>query len=156
MSRLVHITDVHFGGEDRVAVEAATAFILDDPPDLVVVTGDVTLCGRPREFEAAAAWLERLPNPLVVTPGNHDTPYLNIPLRAFTPFDRYRRWIGPTRGCGATLPDVVVRLGHVDVQQPDVAASLDAIPEGTPVVIVPLLLSAGYHVRVDLIEQIED
>ncbi|MDR7110350.1 sirohydrochlorin ferrochelatase [Microbacterium trichothecenolyticum] len=51
------------------------------------------------------------------------------------------------------LPDITVRLGHVDVQQPDVAASLDAIPEGTPVVIVPLLLSAGYHVRVDLIEQ---
>jgi sirohydrochlorin ferrochelatase len=51
------------------------------------------------------------------------------------------------------LPDVIVRLGHVDVQQPDVAASLDSIPEGTPVVIVPLLLSAGYHVRVDLIAQ---
>ncbi|WP_307785447.1 sirohydrochlorin chelatase [Microbacterium hibisci] len=51
------------------------------------------------------------------------------------------------------LPDVVVRLGHVDVQQPDVAASLDALPDGAPVVIVPLLLSAGYHVRVDLIEQ---
>jgi sirohydrochlorin ferrochelatase len=51
------------------------------------------------------------------------------------------------------LPDVTVRLGHVDVQQPDVAASLDAIPEGIPVVIVPLLLSAGYHVRVDLIQQ---
>lgn len=51
------------------------------------------------------------------------------------------------------LPDVTVRLGHVDVQQPDVAASLDAIPEAQPVVIVPLLLSAGYHVRVDLREQ---
>jgi len=51
------------------------------------------------------------------------------------------------------LPDVTVRLGHVDVQQPDVAASLEAIPDDTPVVIVPLLLSAGYHVRVDLIEQ---
>ena len=51
------------------------------------------------------------------------------------------------------LPDVTVRLGHVDVQQPDVAASLDAIPEGTAVVIVPLLLSAGYHVRVDLRQQ---
>ncbi|WP_426322614.1 sirohydrochlorin chelatase [Microbacterium sp. E-13] len=51
------------------------------------------------------------------------------------------------------LPDVTVRLGHVDVQQPDVAASLDRIPAGLPVVIVPLLLSAGYHVRVDLIQQ---
>ncbi|APZ33760.1 sirohydrochlorin chelatase [Microbacterium aurum] len=53
----------------------------------------------------------------------------------------------------ARLPDTIVRLGHVDVQQPDVAASLDAIPADTPVVIVPLLLSAGYHVRVDLIQQ---
>ena len=51
------------------------------------------------------------------------------------------------------LPDVPVRLGHVDVQQPDVAASLDALPDGLPVVIVPLLLSAGYHVRVDLRQQ---
>ncbi|WP_345800885.1 CbiX/SirB N-terminal domain-containing protein [Microbacterium sp. AZCO] len=51
------------------------------------------------------------------------------------------------------LPDVTVRLGHVDVQQPDVAASLDSLPADQPVVIVPLLLSAGYHVRVDLREQ---
>ncbi|MCW3493066.1 sirohydrochlorin chelatase [Microbacterium sp. SSM24] len=53
----------------------------------------------------------------------------------------------------ARLPDVTVRLGHVDVQQPDVAASLDALPADQPVIVVPLLLSAGYHVRVDLKEQ---
>ena len=53
----------------------------------------------------------------------------------------------------ARLPEHTVRLGHVDVQQPDVAASLDSIPAGQDVVIVPLLLSAGYHVRVDLKEQ---
>jgi sirohydrochlorin ferrochelatase len=51
------------------------------------------------------------------------------------------------------LPEVHVRLGHVDVQQPDVAASLDALAADEPAVIVPLLLSAGYHVRVDLREQ---
>ena len=51
------------------------------------------------------------------------------------------------------LPGTIVRLGHVDVQQPDVDTSLEAIPAGMPVVIVPLLLSAGYHVRVDLIAQ---
>ena len=50
------------------------------------------------------------------------------------------------------LPEVTVRLGHVDVQQPDVAASLAELSDG-PVVIVPLLLSAGYHVRIDLREQ---
>ena len=53
----------------------------------------------------------------------------------------------------AAQPDVHVLLGHVDVQQPDVAASLDALAADEPAVIVPLLLSAGYHVRVDLREQ---
>ncbi|MGZ0712344.1 sirohydrochlorin chelatase (plasmid) [Coraliomargarita sp. W4R53] len=53
----------------------------------------------------------------------------------------------------AQLPDVTVLGGHVDVQQPDVAASLAAIPADQPIVIVPLLLSAGYHVRIDLKEQ---
>ncbi|ALJ18781.1 sirohydrochlorin chelatase [Microbacterium sp. No. 7] len=54
----------------------------------------------------------------------------------------------------AAAPDVVVRLGHVDVQQPDVEASLAAL-DG-PVTIVPLLLSAGYHVHVDLAESVAE
>lgn len=56
----------------------------------------------------------------------------------------------------AQLPDVTVRLGHVDVQQPDVEASLATIPAEQPVVIVPLLLSAGYHVHVDLARAARD
>lgn len=47
------------------------------------------------------------------------------------------------------LPGVTTRLGHVDVQQPDVAVCLAELSP-QPVVIVPLLLSAGYHVHVDL------
>jgi 3',5'-cyclic AMP phosphodiesterase CpdA len=109
MTRILHITDVHFGGEDKAAVEGATAWAHEQRPDLIVVTGDITLDGKPREFEAAAAWLRRLPEPRIVTPGNHDTPYLNIPLRALAPFGRYRRWIGPTDGEGADLPGVSVR-----------------------------------------------
>lgn len=43
---------------------------------------------------------------------------------------------------------VAVHTGFVDVQQPDAPTALAAI-EG-PVVVVPLLLSQGFHVRVDL------
>lgn len=43
---------------------------------------------------------------------------------------------------------VAVHAGFVDVQQPDAATALAAV-DG-PVVIVPLLLSQGFHVRVDL------
>lgn len=109
MARLLHVTDIHFGGEDKAATEAVIEYAHRHPPTLTVVTGDITLDGKPQEFEAAAKWLERLPEPRLVTPGNHDTPYLNIPLRAFTPFNRYRRWIGPTDGLGLHLPGVSVQ-----------------------------------------------
>jgi sirohydrochlorin ferrochelatase len=48
----------------------------------------------------------------------------------------------------ATRPDVEVRSAFVDVQQPDAADLLPTI-DG-PVVIVPLLLSRGFHVHHDL------
>lgn len=47
-----------------------------------------------------------------------------------------------------------VRLGHVDVEQPDVPATLASLEEGESAVVVPLLLSAGYHVYVDLTEAV--
>lgn len=46
------------------------------------------------------------------------------------------------------LPDVEVRAAFVDVQEPDAVDALAAI-EG-PVVVVPLLLSSGFHVHHDL------
>ena len=48
-----------------------------------------------------------------------------------------------------------VRLGHVDVEQPDVPATLASLDPGEPAVVVPLLLSAGYHVHVDLTEAVD-
>lgn len=46
-------------------------------------------------------------------------------------------------------PEISVVEAFVDVQQPDVPAVLTSVAADS-VVIVPLLLSAGYHVRVDL------
>ncbi|WP_448811672.1 sirohydrochlorin chelatase [Agromyces bauzanensis] len=48
-----------------------------------------------------------------------------------------------------------VRLGHVDVEQPDVPATLASLEPDEPAVVVPLLLSAGYHVHVDLTEAVD-
>lgn len=39
------------------------------------------------------------------------------------------------------------------MQQPDVAAVLSSLPAGRAAVIVPLLLSAGFHVHVDLVNE---
>ncbi|GAA4046002.1 sirohydrochlorin chelatase [Agromyces indicus] len=49
-----------------------------------------------------------------------------------------------------------VRLGHVDVEQPDIPATLASLADGEPAVVVPLLLSAGYHVYVDLTDAVEE
>jgi 3',5'-cyclic AMP phosphodiesterase CpdA len=92
--RLAHLSDIHFGGEHAGACEAAIEMVASFAPHLVVVTGDLTLNGLPREFRAAQQWLARLPLPRLVTPGNHDTPYWNLPLRALRPFARYQRYIG--------------------------------------------------------------
>jgi sirohydrochlorin ferrochelatase len=51
--------------------------------------------------------------------------------------------------------DIVVRGTFVDVQQPDVPTVLGALEPGSPAVVVPLLLSAGYHVHVDLTQAAE-
>ena len=108
--RIAHLSDIHFGGEEKQAVEAAVAELAENKPDLTVVTGDLTLNGLPEEFRAARDWLHRLPTPLLVTPGNHDTPYWNIPLRALTPFERYERYIGPAPVSAYDAPGVSARM----------------------------------------------
>lgn len=50
--------------------------------------------------------------------------------------------------------DLVVAAGFVDVQQPDVSATLS--PLDGPAVVIPLLLSAGYHVHVDLRDELQE
>lgn len=47
-------------------------------------------------------------------------------------------------------PGLEVREAYVDVQQPDLVDVVAGLPERTPAVVVPLLLSVGYHVKVDI------
>lgn len=52
----------------------------------------------------------------------------------------------------AARPELTVLDAFVDVQQPDVPSVLDSLDAAVDAVVVPLLLSAGYHVHVDLAE----
>jgi 3',5'-cyclic AMP phosphodiesterase CpdA len=90
MIRLFHVSDLHFGAEDRAALDWFAALVAAERPDAVVVTGDLTMRARRREFEAAAAWLEALERPITVEVGNHDLPYFNPWARFVTPYRRYR------------------------------------------------------------------
>ena len=61
--------------ETNMLVERALAAVaaLNPHPDVVVVSGDVTECGRPEEYRMAAEMFRRyLTVPVFVVPGNHD------------------------------------------------------------------------------------
>jgi sirohydrochlorin ferrochelatase len=53
-------------------------------------------------------------------------------------------------------PAVSVSGGFVDVQQPDVPSTLASVAHGQSAAVIPLLLSAGYHVHVDLRNELDD
>lgn len=93
MRTLAHISDLHFGRIDPAAAEGLLADLTVRRPDLVVISGDLVQRARTRHFLAARAFLERLPFPYLVVPGNHDIPVYNILDRFTDPFRNYKRWI---------------------------------------------------------------
>ena len=95
MTSILQFADVHFGVEDTAALATLAATVDRLEPDVIVVSGDITQSGSEEEFEAAARWLESLPGPRVICPGNHDTPMYGIIDRVVKPFDRYADYIDP-------------------------------------------------------------
>jgi 3',5'-cyclic AMP phosphodiesterase CpdA len=90
---IVHLSDLHFGRTDDAVVAALPADIEAMQPTLVAVSGDLTQRARRSQFEAAARFLERLPAPRIVVPGNHDVPLYDVGRRFMAPLDRFRRFI---------------------------------------------------------------
>jgi 3',5'-cyclic AMP phosphodiesterase CpdA len=94
MSRiLLHVSDLHFGRVPPGMAEALEAVALKIAPDVLVVSGDLTQRARIEEFEQARTFLDRLPFPRVVIPGNHDVPLFNPYGRFVERLARFRRYI---------------------------------------------------------------
>ena len=90
MTKLFHVSDVHFGAEDPDALDWFAACVADEKPDAVVMTGDLTMRALSHEFEAGGEWLRSLGVPVTVEPGNHDVPYYTDMLRRLVkPYSRY-------------------------------------------------------------------
>lgn len=92
MLDIAHISDLHFGREVPEVVEALVAEFDHARPDLVAVSGDLTQRARVTEFKAARAFFDRLPQPLLVVPGNHDVP-ANPLTRFVAPWIKWKRWL---------------------------------------------------------------
>lgn len=89
-TRLAHVSDLHFGRDDPAVVEALVAEINADPPELVIVSGDLTQGARHGEFTAARRFLDRLQAPFLSVPGNHDISPYDLVERFLDPYARYR------------------------------------------------------------------
>ncbi len=89
--RILHLSDIHFGDEDPVAIAAVTRWTAEHQPDLIIASGDLSMDGLAAELEGCADWLASLGPPVVATPGNHDVPYYELWGRFWRPYRRYRR-----------------------------------------------------------------
>lgn len=143
---LFHLSDLHFGLEDRRALGWVKRQIANKRPDAVAITGDLTMRARQHEFAAACTWIRSLDVPVTVEVGNHDLPYFNPIQRVFDPYRRIQA-IADKVEVEIDLPGLVmVPLKTVTRWQPRLnwskgwvteaaldrcLATLDALPEGS-------------------------
>jgi 3',5'-cyclic AMP phosphodiesterase CpdA len=93
MRILMHLSDLHFDSIDETLIEPLIAFAQKLQPDLVVVSGDLTQRARTRQFQHARQFLDRLPKPQLIVPGNHDVPLYNVFTRFLQSRNKFRQHI---------------------------------------------------------------
>jgi 3',5'-cyclic AMP phosphodiesterase CpdA len=111
MTRLVHLSDLHFGAHDEALVEAVEWHADALKPDLIVISGDFTQRARTQQFREACEFLERLRDrgrEVLGVPGNHDVPLYDMLRRFLSPLTRYRRFIDETLCPFIELPGIAV------------------------------------------------
>jgi 3',5'-cyclic AMP phosphodiesterase CpdA len=93
MRTIIHLSDLHFGRVDQALLGPLRDLIHSIAPSVVVISGDLTQRARSEQFEEARAFLDTLPGPQIVVPGNHDISLYNVFRRFVKPLDRYKRYI---------------------------------------------------------------
>jgi len=159
---IFHLSDLHFGNEDRDALAWVADEIARKQPDAVAVTGDITMRARPHEFAAAHAWLSKLGVPVMLEPGNHDIPGYHLPVRYLRPLARFNAFragverriafpglsIVPLNTSVPLQPRINWSKGWVSNRALDQCLSaIDALPQGTKALIAVHhpLREAGTH-----------
>ena len=93
MRTIVHLSDLHFGRVNPALVDPLIKGIGEIEPNVVAISGDLTQRARSYQFKQASAFLDALPKPQIVVPGNHDVPLHNVFARFFQPLTKYKRYI---------------------------------------------------------------
>lgn len=149
MHEIFHISDIHFGPMHAAEVSEAVLEVVERKrPDLVAISGDLTQRAKSGQFRQARAFVDRLPVPWIAVPGNHDVPLYRVWERAFKPFGAYQRHFSDDLEPVLELEGLLVvgintafnwtmKEGRIlRSRLREVAALLDAAPEGTVKLVV--------------------
>src|SRR5918995_1378961 len=113
MTRVLHVSDLHFGTREDPDLERAVKALLERiDPELVIASGDLTHRGRRDQHERAATFLRSFGLPLHAIPGNHDIPY-TFPARFTRTFAEFERIWGTTQPVYRSPAVLVVGLNSV-------------------------------------------
>ena len=93
MRIIAHISDLHFGYNDPVLATALIQALDEIKPHVVVVSGDLVEHATEAEFKSVRDFLEKLPGPQIIVPGNHDLPFYNLWRRFTEGLTKYRQFI---------------------------------------------------------------
>jgi len=125
LTRILHISDLHFGPPFVPAV--AEALLLAIPslaPDAIVVSGDLTQRAKRHQFEEARQFFDRMSEfPMLIIPGNHDVALWRIFERLFKPHGLYSEIISPDL-------NPVLHVGNVVLVGLDTTAPRRSISNG--------------------------
>ncbi|HEX8709659.1 MAG TPA: metallophosphoesterase family protein [Pyrinomonadaceae bacterium] len=170
MRTLVHLSDLHFGRVDESLIEPVISTVTGLKPDVVVVSGDLTQRARSHQFEEAREFLDALPSPQIIVPGNHDVPLHNVFARFFQPLDKYRRYItddlNPFHADEElavlginTARSLTIKDGRINEEQiGSIRQRLCEYPDEVTKIIVthhPFELPEGHHREEDLVNRAE-
>lgn len=162
MRTIVHLSDIHFGRVNPEVISPLIEAVGRIAPDLLAVSGDLTQRARSQQFRQARAFLDQLPKPQIVVPGNHDVPLHNVFARFMRPLHNYRRFVTSdlrplhhdeeiaVLGVN-TARSLTIKSGRINQQQVawvrDTLGAFD--PEITKVVVThhPFDLPAGHDER---------
>ncbi len=93
MRTIVQVSDLHFGTTIAATLDPLIQLLRTLAPDLVIVSGDLTQRAKTSQFIEARAYLDCMPTPRLVIPGNHDVPLYDVARRFLSPLGRYRTHI---------------------------------------------------------------
>lgn len=93
MRSVIHISDLHFGRTNPAILQPLLGFVRAAQPTLVAISGDLTQRARTVEYVAAREFLDAIPFPKIVVPGNHDVPLRNPFNRFVKGLAGYKRYI---------------------------------------------------------------